>query len=158
MKTIVIAPYAQNLRNGNKNPKNYPYWDELCGYLNKDYFLKQVSLTGQPQINGVNEVYYGLRLKEIQTLVEESFTWLSVDSFLQHFVNIMPSRKSGIVLWSLSDPKIFGYPYNLNLLRDRKYLRPLQFQTWEEIEYNIDAFLSAKEVYDKITTYLKNRE
>jgi hypothetical protein len=38
------------------------------------------------------------------------------------------------VIWGISDPDIFGYDYNTNILKDRKYLRPDPFGTWKEIK------------------------
>jgi hypothetical protein len=55
--------------------------------------------------------------------------------------------KPGIVLWSVSDPEIFGYPENLNLLKDRKYLRKDQFAVWEAVTLDPETFVGPEEVY-----------
>jgi hypothetical protein len=63
---------------------------------------------------------------------------------MQHFGWSM--GKQGIVLWSVSDPNIYGHPENINLLKDRSYLAKNQFLWWDFVEYNADAFVSPEEV------------
>ena len=50
------------------------------------------------------------------------------------------------MLFGQSDPLIFGHPENINLLKDRKYLREQQFWWWEQCEYKEDAFVRPEEV------------
>jgi hypothetical protein len=54
--------------------------------------------------------------------------------------------KPGIVLWSVSDPLIYGHPENINLLKGREYLAPNQFLWWENYEHQNDAFVMPQEV------------
>jgi hypothetical protein len=56
-----------------------------------------------------------------------------------------------------SDPNIFGYPGNINLLKDRSYLRPEQFLHWwhETVFYKEDAFVSAETVTETLFKVLK---
>ena len=56
------------------------------------------------------------------------------------------NEKKGIVLWSVSDPNIYGHPENINLIKDRSYLVENQFLWWELVSYNPDAFVKPKEV------------
>ena len=63
--------------------------------------------------------------------------------------------KHGVVLWSLSDPAIFGYEENLNLLKDRAYLRAKQFRVWEEQSCVPDAWLEPDEVVARIREWRK---
>jgi len=51
-----------------------------------------------------------------------------------------------VVLWSVSDPLIYGHSENINLLKDRSYLAQNQFLWWDFTEYNPDAFLKPEEV------------
>jgi ADP-heptose:LPS heptosyltransferase len=95
-----------------------------------------------------------LKLKQITELIEECDLWISVDSFLQH-LNQYYSKKRGIVIFSQSDPRHFGYPTNNNMLKDKKYLREKQFWLWEQCEYNKDAFVSAEEVYNAVLKELR---
>ena len=50
-------------------------------------------------------------------------------------------KKSGIVLWSVSDPLIFGHPENTNLLENRDNLSKNQFLWWEATEHNPNSFV-----------------
>jgi ADP-heptose:LPS heptosyltransferase len=137
---ILISPYARELRNGQNNPKNYPYWKELIDLIDKP--IIQIGVEGETQL--VADFRKNLSLTELKDLVLQCEIWISVDSFFQHFC--WDIGKYGIVLWGQSDPLIFGHPENTNLLKDRKYLRREQFWLWEQCEYKSDAFVSPSEV------------
>lgn len=141
---ILIAPYAQKLRNGKNNPKNYPYWDKLISML--DCHVIQVGVQGEDQL--VPDFRKNLNLDELKELVLQCKTWITVDSFFQHFC--WDIGKYGIVLWGQSDPNIFGHPENTNLLKDRKYLREKQFWLWEQAEENNDAFVDPEVIITEI--------
>lgn len=162
--TILISPYAQKLRNGKENPKNFPYWGSLvnkmidCGFdviqigSSKDSKIDYGMITHHDHL-GTFSFKSNLKLKEIVDLVEKCNTWISVDSFLPH-LNHYYSRKPGIVIFSQSDPRIFGYNENNNLLKDRKYLRENMFWLWEQATYDADAFVSAEEVVVEVKRLL----
>lgn len=137
---ILIAPYAQKLRDGKNNPKNYPWWPELISLIKEP--IIQVGVDGEKQL--VDDFRKNLSLKELEVLLLDCKTWISVDSFFQHFA--WDLGKKGVVLWGQSDPNIFGHPENINLLKDRKYLREKQFWWWEQCEYREDAFVRPAEV------------
>lgn len=145
---IVIAPYSQKLRNGLVNPKNYAYWPNLVKLLEKKHKLVQVGVNGEIPL--VKDTRFNLPLKELKTLIQGSSTWISVDSFLPHLAKHV--NKPGVVLWGKSDPNIFGYPENLNIIKDRKYLRPNQFDIWEAETFDASAFVEHNEVYRLIKT------
>ena len=86
-------------------------------------FVNYKILMGDSSDNlpGVN----GLGPKKLLKLAQESNAWISVDSFFQHFCSYY-KIPNGIVIFSQSDPNIFGYPGNINILKDRAYLRPDQ--------------------------------
>jgi ADP-heptose:LPS heptosyltransferase len=152
---ILISPYAQKLRNGAENPKNFPYWVELVGLLkDKGFEIIQIGAAKDSLVTGVTDFRQGLKLKEIENLVKECDIWISVDSFLPHLC-AYHKLKRGIVIFSKSDPKIFGYLNNINLLKNRTYLREQQMWLWEQEEYDKDAFVSAEEVYKAILKELR---
>jgi ADP-heptose:LPS heptosyltransferase len=155
IKTIVIAPYAQVLRNGKNNPKNYPHWNKLIELLNKEFYIIQIGATGEKILNGIGEARFNLQMKEIEELIKDSYTWISVDSFLPHLVNCMKNKKPGVVLWSQSNPKIFGYDYNVNILKSKLYLRPSQFDIWENTKIDSQAYFPAETVYEIMKNKLK---
>lgn len=142
---IIIFPFSRKLRNGNENAKNFPisFWKELIKMLKKDDEIIQLGVEGEEQL--VSDFRKNLLLKEIKSLLKECRFWISVDSFGVHLANTI--NKKGVGLYSISDPLIFGYSQNLNILKDRKYLRKNQFATWEEAEHDKEAYLSAEEVY-----------
>lgn len=149
---IIISPYAQKLRNGKINPKNYPYWSELVELLYKSkYKIVQVGVEGEEPL--VPDFRKNLPLTELSELVQSCDTWISVDSFFQHFC--WDLKKPGIALWSQSDPNIFGHPENINLFKDKKYFRPNQFLTWEQCDYVKDAFVDPDHVMKHLRTLLK---
>lgn len=144
---ILISPFCKNMRNGKEHPKNFPYWNKLVELLLKDgHKLIQIGVEGEEQLS--SDFRKGLSFKELKELIIECDLFISVDTWLQHAANHY--GKIGIVIFSQSDPNIFGYPSNVNLLKDKKYLRHNQFWLWEQAEYNQDAFVSAEEVLEKV--------
>jgi ADP-heptose:LPS heptosyltransferase len=139
---IIIAPYAQKLRNGKENPKNYPFWPELIQEIEKTEHVVQVGVEGEKPL--VSDFRKDLSLQELEALVSECRTWISCDSFFQHFG--WHCGKPGIVLWSVSDPLIFGHPENINLLKSQEYLVTNQFLWWEDVPHNPDAFIRPEDV------------
>lgn len=137
---IVIHPYAKPLQSGKKNPKNYSHWQELIALIDEP--IVQVGLTGEQQL--VPDFRVNLPVIELRQLIKECRTWIAVDSFFQHLA--WSEQKQGIVLWSVSDPRIFGHDSNINLLQDRDYLSANQFLWWDATEYNINAFMKPQEV------------
>jgi len=130
--------------NGRENPKNYPYWKEVIDQINEP--IIQVGVDGETQL--VDDFRKNLPLSELKQLLQQCRTWISCDSFFQHLGYI--ERKPGVVLWSVSDPLIFGHPENTNLLKSRDYLAKDQFLWWEDQQYNKDAFVDPNEVLKAI--------
>jgi len=142
---IIISPFSQKLRNGKTNPKIYPYWKELISLIDEP--IVQIGIDGEEQL--VDDFRKNLSLNALESLIAECRIWISVDSFFQHFC--WDLGKPGVVLWGQSDPNIFGHPENINLLKDRKYLREKQFWLWEQCEYRYDCWVRP----DEILPYLK---
>ena len=154
MKKIVISPFSQKLRNGKENPKNYPFWNEVISDLKDlNFQIIQIGKNGENKLDNVSDVKFNLSLTEIKDQILSADIWTSVDNFLPHFCNTFNSR--GIVLFSKSDPMIFGYKQNINLLKDRKYLRQYQFNTWEECEFDTDSFVKPNIVVSSILNWRK---
>jgi len=137
---IIIAPYAQKLRTGNLNPKNYPYWKELIEQIKEP--IIQVGVEGETQL--VPDFRKNLPILELRTLLKECRIWISIDSFIQHLG--WDEGKKGIVLWGPSDPLIFGHPENINLLKDRSCLVENPFIWWEATEHKPERFVPPEEV------------
>lgn len=133
--TVLISPWARPLRNGQINPKNYPFWPELVSLIEDP--LEQVGVTGETQL--VPKMHTDLDLSSLAELIKGCTTWISVDSFFQHYCWHL--NKPGIVLWGQSDPAIFGHSSNLNLLKNASYLRQHQFFLWEQAEYRTDCWV-----------------
>ncbi len=146
-KQIIISPWSKQLRSGGFNPKNPPlsYWLEIIkGLKEKGYYIIQIGVDGEKKLEGIDEYQFNLNLKELKQLTLSVDTFLSVDNFYHHFCWL--HNKSGVVIFSQSDPIIFSHSNNINLLKDRKYLRPDQFRIWEQCSYNYDAFIDTKEI------------
>jgi hypothetical protein len=133
---ILISPFAKQMRNKMPHPKNYPWWPELIKLLSK-HDITQLGVDGEKWL--VKRGFFSKPLKELYQKVSECDVWISVDSFLPHLAYHV--KKPGVVIWSVSDPNIFGYPENINLLKDRKYLRANQFDCWEAQSFIEDAFV-----------------
>jgi ADP-heptose:LPS heptosyltransferase len=141
---IVIQPFSRPLNNGKQNPKNYPYWQELIQFINEP--IVQIGLNSEQQLT--EDFRKNLSISELKSLIHECRTWIGIDSFFQHLCWV--EGKQGIVLWSVSDPLIFGHPENINLLKDRNNLAANQFLWWEAIEHNPDNFVKPEEILPHI--------
>lgn len=144
---IIISPYAKFMRNGQQHPKNYPYWDEVIRNIKEP--IIQVGINGELPM--VEDFRKNLPLYELSLLVNQCKTWISVDSFFQHFC--WDIGKPGIAIFGQSDPNIFGHPENINLLKDRKYLRDKQFWIWEQAEYIEEAFVNPEIVLEALRSF-----
>ena len=137
---IVISPYSKKLTNGKENPKNYPYWKELIAMIDEP--IVQVGISGETQL--CPDFRQNLPIPELKKLIQECRIWIGCDSFFQHLA--WSEGKPGIVLWSVSDPLIYGHPENINLLKDRSCLAPNQFLWWESYEFDKTKFVEPEKV------------
>jgi ADP-heptose:LPS heptosyltransferase len=137
---IIISPYAKKLTNDKENPKNYPYWKELIALIDEP--IVQVGIESEKQL--VKDFRVNLSIPELRQLIAECRIWIGVDSFFQHLA--WDCGKPGIVLWSVSNPLIFGHPENTNLLKSEKYLAQNQFLWWNLTDYNAEAFVKPEKV------------
>lgn len=142
---IIISPFSQKMRNGKVNPKSYPYWNSLLSLI-KDKHIIQIGVEGEQKLT--EDVRFNLPIKEIERLVKGCDYWISVDTFLQHLAQRV--GKKGVVIFGPSDPNIFGYPNNVNILKNRSVLRKAQFDIWESETFDPSRFLNAEEVYEII--------
>ena len=144
---ILLAPYARPLRNGNVNAKNYPRAKELVDLLGEHgHLVAQIGVEGEDQVCQI--FLKNLSFKEVSAELRNHDTFIAVDSYLQHHAWLLGIR--GVVLWGQSDPLIFGHPLHVNLLKDRKYLRPDQFNTYEGLACLDEAFVSPSAVLEAL--------
>ena len=152
---IIISPYSKKMINGQMNPKNYPFWRELIPMI--DDHVVQVGIEGEEQLTP--DFRKNLPLSELQRLIDECKTWISCDSFFQHLAWV--EKKRGIVLWSVSDPLIYGHPENVNLLKSRDCLCENQFLWWEFVKHDPAKFVEpevVKEALDRLLSVEKEPE
>lgn len=149
---IVISPYSKGMRNGKPHPKNYPAWKGVVSLLKADgHEIIQIGIEGEERLT--DDCRFGLPVPQLVELIKEMDLFISVDNFFPHMCHHYYEKygKIGIVIFSQSDPSIFGYTENINTLKDKKYLRKNQFWLWEQAEYNEDAFVHPEEVMKAIS-------
>lgn len=139
---ILFAPFAekQPWLNGFPSPKDYPHARKLAEELRDD--LVQVGGDQDEQL--VPDFRKNLPFEQLGELIKKSKTAICVDSYLQHCY--WYHDKPAIVLWGISDPLIFGHSIHMNLLKDRKYLRPNQWDLYYSNQINPEAFVPPEEV------------
>lgn len=150
---IYIAPYAKPLKNGNDNPKNYPYWASVVDGLCEEYDMVQLVFTGERIIHKTTVFEY-TKLTAVEEVLHDCVAWISVDNFLPHMVYNNKGVK-GVVIWGKSDPLLFGYPEYVNLLKDRKNLRAKQFYIWDDERYDPNVFVKPAKVVEAVKKILK---
>ena len=133
-KKILICKNVKPQRNGRRNPKDYPYWGEL------------IDLLGGHDVSFLDKE---VAFPELKEMILGCDFWISPDSFFQHFAWSL--GKVGVVIFSVTDPLIFGHPENMNILKNRSYLRKNQF-IWMDAEvYNPEAFMPAQSVFEAVS-------
>ena len=157
---VLISPYSQKLpeEKAKRNPKNYPYWEEFIFFLKKELpqvNIIQVGVSSEDTLKGIDNVAHNLKPDQLLKLVQSCNAWLSVDNFFQHFCSYY-KIPNGFVIFGQSDPKIFGYSINTNVLKNPKYLRPQQFQFWWQTEYKEEVFVSAEDLVKIVLPTLKS--
>ncbi|NBW15323.1 MAG: hypothetical protein EBR82_45745, partial [Caulobacteraceae bacterium] len=149
VRMILIAPYAKQLRNGKRNPKNYPFWEEVIRLLAGKEIV-QVGISGEEPL--VEDVRMDLPIAELRGILKACDTWIACDSFFQHLG--WDEGKPGVVLWSVSDPLIFGHSENINLLKNRDCLAANQFLWWEQTEYDASKFVEPSVVVEAVDSLM----
>lgn len=154
-KKIVITPWAAKMPD-RENAKNFPHWPEVVSMLRSlGAHTIQVGLAGEKFI-GCDEMVLNPTQDHLNQLLAECDTFVSVDSFFPHFAAY--HNKKGVVIFSKSDPKIFGHSIHLNLLKSREYLRPDQFRWWRDVDLDKAAFVAPNEVVAGVLEILKDTE
>lgn len=152
---ILIAPYARGLQKGGTNPKNYPHWDQLMTLIHQQFpgeSVIQVGVESEDRIPMTHAFHKNLTLPQLAELVKSCRVWVSVDSFFQHFC--WDLGKPGVVIFSRSDPLIFGHPENINLLKSRAYLREKQFWLWDQDQIVPDSYVSPQTVVEALKKFV----
>jgi len=141
---ILFAPFAARSPSlkGQASPKDYPEPKKLADLLENVDEVIQVGGGNDEQV--CKDFRPNLDFDELGKLIHASRTGISVDSYLQHCYWYFDRR--AIVLLGISDPLIFSHDIHLNLLQDRKFLRPKQFDLYYLNQYNPDAFVKPQDV------------
>ena len=144
-KKIVISPFSKKLLDGKPSAKDYPMWPLFVSKIKSaGATVTQIGTSDEYSI-GADKRFSNLSNDALLDVLKDCDLWISVDSFVQHFTwfhNIY-----GIVVFSQSDPFIFGHKENLNVLKHRKYLRGNQFSSWSEAHYLPESFVSVDELF-----------
>ena len=110
---------------------------------------------GETVLKGVTAIKHNLSPQDLLDLIKDCNAWFAVDNFFQHFATYY-KIPNGFVMFGQSDPNIFGYPQNTNILKNRKYLRPDQFGFWWDRPYIKEAFLEPEEVIKLVLPVIKS--
>ena len=118
---LICSPYSRK----ENSAKNYPHWQELIKLLVDDgHYVIQVGVGDEPKLDGCLHVF-DKKLPELEEMTREVGYFIAVDNFFHHMA--YSCGVNGVVLWGPSDPLIFGYESQLNILKSREYLRKDQY-------------------------------
>ena len=159
-KKIVLLSLFSKLTHATKkiSPKSYPldYSLKLVKLLKeKGIFTIQIGISEESDIEA-DIRYNNLSFPELKELFFKIDSFICCDNFYSHFAHYYDPNKKGIVIFSQSDPKLFGYDSNVNLLQDKKYLRSgkEQYQYWENCDYIEDAFVKPEIILNNMCKLL----
>lgn len=150
---LILSPYSKPTPDGSPNAKNYPHWQKVVDVVSKTIPVVQIGVDGEQRLDNV-KAFLKPKLHELKDILghDDCRAFASVDNFLQHYVKTYVPNLRGVVVFSRSDPYIFGYRENRNLLKDKKFLRPRneQWWLWSQCAYDPDAYVEPSEVVDAI--------
>jgi hypothetical protein len=151
MAKIVIQPYAATLEGKvGKNPKDWPYFNDLIAALPQHEFYQ----IGSEELPLKGAKLMSLDRKGVIKLINECDTWISVDTWLQH-VATLTCKKKGMVIFTRSDPKLFGHKENLNIYKSKMYFKD-PYSTWELSQRTEAAFVSVDVAISNLLSILPN--
>lgn len=154
---ILIFPWCAKTTEGKPNPKNYPFWHEVVkGLASAGFECHQISRPDEPVISGIHRHVTDANLDAIEALMRVCDTWLSCDSFAQHMAWTL--GEPGVVIFGPSDPLIFGHLENMNLLKDRRFLREQQFWLWSQTQAYPEMFVGPETVISATLSSIANRK
>lgn len=143
---VLIAPYPAKLRNQPISAKHYPSWPELVSMLKVNgHEIIQIGVQGEERIEGVDQFVVGWPFDKIKTLMESCDTFVSVDSWFPHFAHYH-RLKPGVVLWGKSNPRVWGYAENENLIVGEDKFRQFQYMDWESEPHDPSVFVPPRQV------------
>lgn len=159
-KIILMSCWSKPCRDGKWNAKSpsKEWWTKVAKFLKDEGFdVWQCGQGPEIKLKFVDRYLWDKDLWALGEDIKICNAWISVDNFFHHWA-CLQFKKSGIVIWSQSDPDIFGHPENVNLLKDKKFLRARQFAQWEEAVYDASAFIFPETVVEKVKEFIKNNE
>ena len=152
---IIISPFSRKLRvddPSRENPKHYAHWPDLIRMIKNSFpslTITQIGVDGEKILPGIDQSKFSLSFRDLFFLIKDCALWISIDNFLPHFCNAyFGESKPGVVIFTRSDPSIYGYGYNFNILKSRQFLRPDQFGIWEESTYDPNSSPDPKAVFE----------
>jgi hypothetical protein len=116
--------------------------------------IYQIGRSGERRLAGIKDYWFDLPFVELQKKIRDCWFWISGDNFVQHMVYAMPESVKGVVLWGVSDPNLFGYDHNLNILKSTFYLRKHQFMWWNDVKRIDESFEEPQKVMEKIIKFV----
>ena len=148
---ILISPFSPKIAADKPNPKDYPFWQQLIDLLvEQGHQVEQISVHGEKRLENTRQCHVSLSFENLEILLEQQDLWISVDNFFPHFIHTLQGAIPGIVLWGQSDPLLFGYEENYNLIKDRIHLRPSQYDVWTNTPYFTECFVQPEVVIKTI--------
>ena len=148
---------CQTVPNSQRNAKEWLGWKMVLALLQHDgHTITQIG--GSESYEADNWIKRFNSLDELKSIMDAHDLLLANDSFLVHANDLFEPHKPAIVMYSKSDPDFYGYPYNKNILKDRKYLRQHMLAVWPGEPYEEQSFLPYKDVYGIITEYIESLE
>jgi len=121
---ILIQSSGGAVDNKTKRPKRMFVRDadnvaieQIIKKYKEEYYIVQVLRQGQYRLIGVDEYLQDIDIRQIFCFINEASIILCIDSFVQHAATAL--GKKAIVLWAATNPKILGYPTNINITSNK---------------------------------------
>lgn len=148
-----------NTNGGGKNQYSKKSWyrdipietaQKLVNHLAKTYRILHIRLPEQPALQGTELL--NLPLRELCAVFPLSTKRLFIDSGSQHIAAALGLQST--VCWIGNDPKVFGYPENINILPNANIIN--NFDKFSYLQDDISGFVQAFP-YDTVNVFDINK-
>jgi hypothetical protein len=122
--------------------KTYPFWNILIDNLKEaGYKVVQFKFKNEPSYNNVDEVITPSFPTIVELLKDPDSYLISNDSFIPHLLNVYLPTKKNFVLFGCTNPDIYGYSQNINILKSKSFLVENQFTVLKDLQPNKNMWI-----------------
>lgn len=165
MKTVMFAPYARNhnAAGGQMVPynlKSYPYWGPVVRAIrDAGLSVTQLGVDGDTMLD-VDEFLLNRPMGDLRDRIARATLALSVDTWLHHAAHAL--GVPAVVVWTVTDPLVYGYRSHTNLIGSGESLTANQFgfmdAMWAGMKSTPPAYVTPAQIVKAVLEVAERRK